>query len=278
MRPRNRASFEKDSAPDMPFPVTPRVLYAKNPLDEVVCQLRFPPILRIDSEVPAAFQEQIRAFFPLFKEKTQPEIELELPKDQASLLGSKLASGKRQVAYEFTSEDGKWLVALNRDFLALKCHSYSRWEEFKERFELPVQTFVKEYRPAYYSRVGLRYVDGIRCKSLGLDNVPWAELLKPHITGELCMPEVAAAVDNTSRDISIRLNGNEGVVRIRHGLGTSKSTGEICYVIDADFYTDQKTEIADATGILNHFNRKAGQLFRWCIADKLHDAMEPRDA
>lgn len=51
------------------FPETPRVIYAKNPLFEVICQLRFPAILKIDSEIPAGFQEKLRASFPLFREE-----------------------------------------------------------------------------------------------------------------------------------------------------------------------------------------------------------------
>lgn len=48
------------------FPVAPRVVYDKSPLVEVVCQLRFPTVLRIEAEVPSAFQEAVRSRFPLF--------------------------------------------------------------------------------------------------------------------------------------------------------------------------------------------------------------------
>lgn len=41
-----------------------RYQYAKSPLVEVICQLRFPTILSIGSQEPAAFQEAIRREFP----------------------------------------------------------------------------------------------------------------------------------------------------------------------------------------------------------------------
>lgn len=50
----------------MPFPESKRVFYVKNPLAEVICQLRFPAILRIGAESPHEFQERIRDHLPLF--------------------------------------------------------------------------------------------------------------------------------------------------------------------------------------------------------------------
>ena len=41
-----------------------RCIYRKNQLAEVVCQLRFPEILKIETAVPADFQEAIRDEYP----------------------------------------------------------------------------------------------------------------------------------------------------------------------------------------------------------------------
>ena len=59
----------------MPFPEVKRVIYKKNPLDRVICQLRFAPILKIDAEIPADFQEMIRADFPNYSEKMTHQID-----------------------------------------------------------------------------------------------------------------------------------------------------------------------------------------------------------
>ncbi|MBL8785507.1 MAG: TIGR04255 family protein, partial [Deltaproteobacteria bacterium] len=50
------------------IPESPRVIYASNPLADVICQVRFPRILRIDNELPADFQDAIRGQFPHFAE------------------------------------------------------------------------------------------------------------------------------------------------------------------------------------------------------------------
>jgi hypothetical protein len=41
------------------FPPSSRVVYRRAPLIEVVCQLRFPTLLSIESKPPADFQERI---------------------------------------------------------------------------------------------------------------------------------------------------------------------------------------------------------------------------
>src|SRR5713226_162290 len=61
----------------MPFPDSQRVIYDRNPLEEVVCQVKFPPILKIDSAAPAAFQDEIRGTYPLLQEV--PGILVDLP-------------------------------------------------------------------------------------------------------------------------------------------------------------------------------------------------------
>ena len=60
----------------MPFPPAQRVLYNKSPLEQVICQLRFPPILRIDSDLPADFQDRIRNQFPNFGEASEFKLEV----------------------------------------------------------------------------------------------------------------------------------------------------------------------------------------------------------
>ncbi len=134
----------------MPFPEANRVLYRKNPLDQVVCQLRFPPILRIDAEIPAEFQEMVRRQIPNLTETS--EWKLEVPpglKDQISpeILRQILqSSGNKN--YEFSSEDGQWKINLTRTFVALTTQRYERWEEFKEKLEIPFR--------ALYGLIGYR--------------------------------------------------------------------------------------------------------------------------
>ena len=55
-------SFARGRRSKMAFPDVARVLYRRNPIELAVCQFRFPPILRIDAEIPSQFQERIGDF------------------------------------------------------------------------------------------------------------------------------------------------------------------------------------------------------------------------
>lgn len=258
----------------MPFPESPRVIYETNPLEEVICQLRFPPILRIDSEIPAAFQEAIRVQYPLFTEATTDA--LPMPKEIARLLGQDFSIRAGNPNFTFTSEDELWKVTLTREFLALTSLKYVRWEDFKAHLALPLKACENQYAPTFYSRIGLRYKDVIRRSKLGLENVPWAELLEQHIAGTLGLLEFADAIKHAVQDILIDLDGDSSQVRIRHGLTQANSNGEVCYLVDSDCFTKQRTEKEHALRQLDSFNKTAGRLFRWCITDRLHRALGPQ--
>ena len=81
--------------------------------------------------------------------------------------------------------------------------------KLKGHFENALQLFTDEYKPTFFNRIGLRYIDLINRDSLGLSGVPWRELLTTHIAGELSSPEVGDNVISCANQLTIRLD-NEG--------------------------------------------------------------------
>jgi uncharacterized protein (TIGR04255 family) len=104
----------------------------------------------------------------------------------------------------------------------------------------------------------------------------WTDLIQPHVAAELTDEYVGPSIEEAKRELLIGLP--RGKVRIRHGLAPNAETGELCYVIDADHFTEERTEVGDALEALDEFNRQAGKAFRWCISDQLHEALGPRPA
>lgn len=259
----------------MPFPVTPRVIYKKNPLKEVICQLRFPPILRIESS-PADFQDKVREEFPEVTESFEM-IALAPPSPPAQIpveLAARISNQTRIVNYQFATMDGKWRINLTRNFVSLSTDGYKQWELFRDRLQIPLQALIESYKPHRFTRIGLRYVDVIQPAKLGLD-VPWSELLQNHLLGLLGNPDLKDSVEACQSFYELALENNEDRVRVVTSFKKSQEDGEKQFEIDSDFFTTQSTSLERAAEKLDYFNVRASRLIRWCITERLHAAMEP---
>ncbi len=255
----------------MPIPESPRVLYLKNPLDEVLCQLRFPAILRIGAEVPAAFQDRIRGSFPIYEERHPGTVHnLKIPAEIAQLLGD-VPGTASSTEYMFRSADEIWQLTLTKEFIALSTQKYGRWEEFRERLEAPFSALLDVYQPAFFARIGLRYRDVIKRSALNLKDQEWKDLLQPAIAG-LLVTAIRHDIEETSSLTRIRLP-EYGEAKVRYGPVPTDS--EVIYSIDCDYSTTERKAPDEARNTLDYFNRQSGRLFRWCISDPLHAALDP---
>lgn len=259
----------------MLFPNPPRTIYARNPLYQVICQLRFPRILLIDKE-PADFQERFRKQYPIFREPQRARINL--PDEIVEFLSPtaiKTLSLTNKRAYDFLTADEIWTVGLTSEFLSLSSSDYERWENFKAHLEGPLQALLDIYEPAFFSRVGLRYQNLIRRSVLGISE-PWSELLMPYISGVLDLANINEEMLEEHRQvIALTLPNSDGSVRMQSGLVRIEND-EICFLIDNDFYTQERIEVSDALDRLDNFNQIARRVFRWCITDRLHEALGPQ--
>jgi uncharacterized protein (TIGR04255 family) len=252
------------------FPPQPRVIYQKSPLVEVTMQLRFPPILKIEAELPAAFQDRVRAHFPLLEREPQPGLPPNAPVPAEIAQMFSRAGG---TSFRFRSEDEQWTLSLTKGFIALTTLHYGRWEGFREKFCEPLQALVDIYKPAFFTRVGLRYVDIILQSQVG--NAPWSQLLMPYVLGELQFAEVENRIQEAGRQVRFSLGEHGPNLLLQHGLGQREESSKMGYVIDFDLYVSEKTEVADVGCRLDDLNKYAGRVFRWCITEKLHKALEP---
>ena len=185
------------------------------------------------------------------------------------------------INHQFVSRDGKWRVNLTGRFISLSCNSYSGWEDFAARLDKPLASFIQIYKPAYFERVGLRYLNFISRQKLGLEGVPFRELIAPCYLGPLGEEDVAeAGVSRSSVDAELSLRGGCRA-KIHAGPGMTKQNGqsdkEVKFVFDQDLYMPGQLQLNLAVGALQTLHHQADSLFRGAITDRLHDAMEPEE-
>src|SRR5690349_17057626 len=127
-----------------PFPASERVFYAKAPLIEVVAQLRFPPILRIQ-EQPSDFQDRVRKFFPLFDRAMPAGLPQDIPAEMLQILSGQ---GFGAPGYKFLTEDRREFLTLFVDSFAYSTEKYTTWENFRAVLELGVNSLMEVYQPS----------------------------------------------------------------------------------------------------------------------------------
>ncbi len=254
---------------NMNLPDVERVIYGKTTLAEVVCQFRFPTILKIGSTSPTDFQEIIRHGFPLFSLKPVPQLQA-LP-DAAKQVFSQIVPK----AYGFTNEKENTQITLTQDFLAISTTDYKRFENFMENTRLALEALDKVYKPSFYARVGLRYIDIIKRSSLETVDVPWKELLNLQFAGELAN-DLFENISEIKTNTLYRFDRFS--LRCQHGLLHLENVEEECYIIDNDFFEERRIKFKEIENVLKCFNEAERRFLRHNISDRLYKAMEPRSA
>ena len=240
-----------------------RCIYHTNPLAEVICQLRFPEILSIQANVPVDFQEAIRQVFPKYAVRTE------------ALPGKNPPSNN----YQFVTADGMWRINLTSKFISLSCAKYTCWEDFAGMLDKPLAAFIQIYKPAYFERVGLRYVNFISRQKLNLDGVPFRELMESCYLGILAEDDISeAATARCSVDVETALRGGCRV-KIHAGPGKINRNGkidpELKFIFDQDLFMAGNIPVNTSAGALQTLHSQSFGIFRGAITDMLHNAMGP---
>ncbi len=257
------------------FESVQREQYHKNQLINVVCQLRFPTILAISAREPDQFQDAIRKEFPRYHlKKDHPAPKLVnhggviRPEQQAEVLN-----------HTFESADGIWKVNLTNHFIALSAPVYENWETFAGKLDRILAAFFAVYQPAYFERVGLRYVNGFSKQELDVEHLRWRDLIQPAFVGLLDEDDRADAdFHRCTQDAELRGRGG-CKVKLHAGPGMVHRNGvqeKIArFILDIDVFMDGQIALNQLTGALQTVHVNAGNLFRNAITEELRNAMEP---
>jgi len=257
------------------FSQNSRQIYRKNPLDKVICQLRFSEILSIETNLPAEFQEAIRDEFPQYACRR----ELPAPKLMGTPGNLRMEKQPECNNYHFASADGVWRVNLTSRFISLACYRYTCWEDFARKLDKPLAAFIKIYKPAFFERLGLRYVNLISRNALELADVPYRDLINPCWLGPIAEEDVLeTAATRSAVDSEIAIRGgcrvkiHAGPVLVNRG---GKTDSEPKFAFDQDLFMTGNIPVNYSAGSLETLHSQAYPIFRGAVTDMLHEAMEP---
>ena len=264
----------------MPFDRVQRVIYRNNPLIQVECQLRFPRILTINEKLPADFQDRIRKSYPIYNVaiEHQQQFIVEPGRD----LSTKVIQNERMNCYSFQSDDRNWQISLACTYISLTTSQYTRWEDFRSHLQAPLQALCDIYGPAFYDRIGLRYINAFCRSSLNFDiNTSWTDLITPFALGFLSNSQIAVDVKGYSATSDVDL-GNDAVARIVTSTGfvgnaVFQQNPELSFIVDSDLFYNSRKPLSELDSSLDYLNEYAGRIIRSIISEKLHQQMEPQE-
>ncbi len=243
-----------------------RVKYGKNPLVEVIYQLRFPTILNINATDPVQFQEAIKNDYPFYRKIIQ---------ENEFVVNDVKSSVTKEVNHEFVSADKKSKVNLTSSFIAISSLTYDQWECFRETIKVIREVFEGIYQPPFYTRVGLRYKDVIDRTRFGLQGKGWIDLIQPNVLGIINVSN-QSTLKQWSVNSEFTYEGTEIATRQQLNLATKVDDPLPVMVFDCDYFKMGNLQIDTIYDISNQLHDKSSTFLRNSITEELHQAMNPQ--
>lgn len=253
-----------------------RTFFEKNPIREVIGQIRFPRNMEIESGLPAVLQKEFSKDFPL--------VEIQESNAVSFKIGSKpdmdeIKRGKEPPVFNFISEDREMRISLTSSFIALTCINYSSWEDFFPVLESAFKKVAKIYSIPLVTRLGLRYRNLIDKVELEIPDEKWVNLINENIIGHLapdCLfdGEIEEAQLTSSIGIS-QLKLDDFSLTLQTGFADNNN--RLCFFIDADYYKEMNLKISDLN-LKEEFevlHGKSSSVFGGCIKQPLFEALKP---
>ncbi|MGH9065377.1 MAG: TIGR04255 family protein [Acidimicrobiales bacterium] len=256
-----------------PFgPSVDEVALTRAPLVNVIAQVRFPAVMRIeaDSGFVSAFQESIRKDYPILR----PERQLGVMVGPAGVQPQDAGT-----VWRFETKDpDAWQVTLAPTFVSLSAKRYTRRSDLLARLTVVLHALEGWLHPDVCDRIGVRYVDRIAGNQL----TRLSALVRPEVLG-LAGDEAAignAKIVHALSDTLFRLD-DSSQLRGRWGTlpaGATYDPGieparEPSWILDVDHYTSESEDfdLAAIGARVAEFCDRIYTFFRWAVTDAFLD-------
>lgn len=250
----------------LPFPHQDDVPLERAPVAEVVCQVRFPPILRILREEPSDFQEQVRGRFPELE--IEQSLVVRLPNGGAEPLQPE----PQPKIYRFHAADKHADLALSVNFYALSTTRYTHWSNFLDDLLLAHAAVQTAYQPAYASRIGLRYIDRFTLANTGYaEPAEMRGLFRPELVAPLSGETWAHTADYFSQQ-----SFQDAEARLTLRFGYRLEASEPTFILDFDYYQEGQLPFTDLADRCHRYHAIIYNAFRWCLLPHALKIFQPK--
>lgn len=242
----------------MPFkiPQANHIVFTRNFLQSVICQIKVQPIFLIASDIPPAeFQDKIRKQYPIVRKENNVQVEMQGGNIKPTRLGN---------TWRFQSEDNLWQVTLDAAFISLESKNYKHFGDFRQKFEEIYDAFVTTYAPSRPERIGLRYINLVRPINLRTIS-DWVKWIKPELFGLIGDDKlIQEPIIHDFKELQTMQE--PGNLILKHGLMRDHEKSQF-YLIDIDRYIMGAKNHEETASFLKQFNTDCFNLFMWAMGD-----------
>lgn len=268
------------------LPTAPRFALERHQIAQVICHVRFSPVLRLQrQEEIARFQDEVRDRYPDFASE-QAVAFLITPQGVAQQ-----DTGAKN--YRFIDRDSGVMLVLSTDFVAIETRDYVAIDDVVTRIKEAVEIVARLYKPATRLRLGLRFTNEFRFDPSDLPST-LQRAFNPLLLGPAGVEELAAAVEQTQSVIRLQITDGT-TLQVIHGLNPQGGTTvapipcsppvsikqEPFYLLDFDAFSEQPVPL-DSDAVAEQvlvFNDQIRTLFAWATtAEYRRDVLGERAA
>lgn len=241
--------------------------YGQDLLIETVCEIQFPIIMKISSTLPSDFHDILRgAGYLRFIEDSTVSVPNAFDPVQ-----------RQQVVFQF-SDDNESKIRFSDNWLSLSfTRAYTDFEGFKDQFNAVLSHFIHIYRPAFFSRVGLRctYVAANTFLSPNVE-LKVKDFVPSHIFSDFEYDIIndVTYLTKTSGffDGDFGFNVRHAIDNVSGNFPKGQLDEETSYLIDIDcFYNGLIGEINDVNIKCGEIGRFTMGIFHWSISEVLQE-------
>lgn len=229
------------------FPEQPEIPLKNAPISSVICQLRFPTVLKIATEQPVELQEEIRNDFP------------SLEVEGINPLADSPSERPVPANFRFKTADESYLFSLAPNFFSLSTEIYTHWKDFSHLVSRVADVVIGIYKIPYATRLGLRYTN-----KFDLENTQSSSLtdlkrvFRPELTAQW-QTDCWDKPEEVLNQIALTTEEKEHLT-IRLAVINQETS-----ILDFDYFNTGKIPLDGLKDLLNHYHGVIYNAFRWSI-------------
>ena len=230
----------------MPWEIKPHParIFERNPLQVVVAQVRFHPILRVAQTV-VDFQERVRHSFPTYQQQQVQTVE---PKGPAGF------QVKLEPQFVFSDPRALATLYLSNTSLTLESRQHRDRAAFHARMASALDAFLTVHGGFQGTRLGLRYINILRTQVIGTD-LGRLVTLDGLVSAPYCHPPGSVTRDGDTRFAGEVVSGvrDQGSLALRYAWREPAAGQPAEYHLDFDRYFEGDFQPAQVGGLLEDF-------------------------